>query len=113
RGGIARSAANGVFASGGTRLTLAGCAVTETAFTAVHLAGTCRATLSDCEVSGTAQHGLRVTEHASMNVRDTTVEAAELTGIAVEGGDLTARHCRITKTGTGISLSGEHRPLID
>jgi Holliday junction resolvasome RuvABC ATP-dependent DNA helicase subunit/nitrous oxidase accessory protein NosD len=113
RGGIARSAANGVFASGGTRLTLAGCAVTETAFTAVHLAGTCRATLSDCEVRGTAQHGLRVTEHASMNVRDTTVEAAELTGIAVEGGDLTARHCRITKTGTGISLSGEHRPLID
>jgi Holliday junction resolvasome RuvABC ATP-dependent DNA helicase subunit len=113
RGAIARSAANGVFASGGTRLTLVDCTVTETAFTAVHLAGSCRAAISDSEVRGTAQHGLRVTEHALLNVRDTTVEAAELTGIVVESGDLAAHRCRITKTGTGISLSGEHRPLID
>jgi len=29
----------------------------------------------------------------------------------MDGGDMSARGCRITKAGTGISLSSEHRPL--
>ncbi|MDH6109455.1 nitrous oxidase accessory protein NosD/Holliday junction resolvasome RuvABC ATP-dependent DNA helicase subunit [Kitasatospora sp. MAP12-15] len=113
RTALTRAAANGVFTACTARLALHGCTITDTAFTAVHLAGSAHATLRDCEVRGTPQHGLRVTEHALLDAQDTTVEAAELTGITVEGGDLTARRCRISRTGTGISLTGEHRPLID
>ncbi|MFI7102506.1 right-handed parallel beta-helix repeat-containing protein [Streptomyces sp. NPDC050161] len=112
-GGLARSRANGVFVTDEARLTLTECAVTDSAFTAVHLAGSARATVRDCELRGTPQHGVRVTERALLTLTGTRVEAAELTGIAVDGGDLTARRCRVVDAGTGVSLSTEHRPLLD
>ncbi|GAA2745998.1 right-handed parallel beta-helix repeat-containing protein [Kitasatospora cinereorecta] len=110
---LARAGANGVFANGATRLTLTGCTVADTAFTAIHLAGDCRAEIRDCEVARTPQHGVRVTERALLELADSRVESAELTGIDVDGGDLTARRCRVERSGTGISLSGPHRPLLD
>ncbi|MFE7122125.1 right-handed parallel beta-helix repeat-containing protein, partial [Streptomyces sp. NPDC057654] len=112
-GGIARSRANGVFATDESRLTLVDCAVTDSAFTAVHLAGSARATVRGCELRGTAQHGARVTERALLTLSDSRISAADLTGLAVDGGDLTAHGCRVTGAGTGISLTTEHRPLID
>ncbi|WP_399082466.1 right-handed parallel beta-helix repeat-containing protein [Streptomyces sp. BBFR2] len=112
-GALARSRANGVFATDEARLTLLDCAITDSAFTALHLAGSARATVRDGELRGTPQHGARVTERALLTLTGTRVESAELSGIAVDGGDLTARRCRVTDAGTGISLTSAHRPLLD
>ncbi|GAA1069357.1 right-handed parallel beta-helix repeat-containing protein [Kitasatospora nipponensis] len=110
---LQRCAANGVFASGESSVELTGCTVADTGFTAVHLAGAARARIEDCTVRGTPQHGLRVTEGALLDLLDSSVEGAALSGIAVEGGDLTARRCTVTGCGTGIALSGPHRPLVE
>jgi Holliday junction resolvasome RuvABC ATP-dependent DNA helicase subunit len=113
RSSVQRAAANGVFASGGTSLLLADCTLTETEFTTVHLAGTARAELTGCTLRDTPQHGARVTERALLQVSDTAVERAALSGITVEDGDLTARRVRVTGCGTGFALSGPHRPLVE
>jgi hypothetical protein len=113
RCGFARAGANGVYAYDEARLTLEGCAVTDAAYTAVHIGGTGRVTVRGCEIRGTPEHGLRVADQAMLTAENTTIDGAGLAGLAADSGDLAARACRITKAGTGIILSTEHRPLID
>jgi hypothetical protein len=48
-----------------------------------------------------------------ITVEDTAIEDVGLAGLCVEGADLAARRCRITKAATGISLATGHRPLLD
>jgi hypothetical protein len=108
-----RAGANGVYASGKARLTLDGCAVAESAYTAVHVGDTSRVVVRDSELRGTPEHGIRVADQGVLSADNTNIDGAGLSGIAVDGGDLAARGCRITKAATGISLATEHRPLID
>ena len=108
-----RSGANGVHVLERASLTLENCSVTEAAYTAVRASGAGRMTVRDCEIRDTPEHGLLAVEQAVLTVEDTTVDGAGLSGIAVDGGDVSARGCRITKTATGISLTAPgHRPLI-
>lgn len=110
---FARSGANGVHVLERASLTLEGSSVTESAYTAVRASGTGRMTVRDCEIRDTPEHGLLAAEHAVLSVETTTVDGAGLSGIVVDGADASVRGCRVTKTGTGISLSGAgHRPLI-
>ncbi len=113
RCGFARAGANGVYACDEARLTLEGCAVTDAAYTAVHIGGTGRVAVRGCEIRGTPEHGLRVADQAMLTAENTTIDGAGLAGLAADSGDLAARGCRITKAGTGITLSTEHRPLVD
>jgi Right handed beta helix region/AAA lid domain/ATPase family associated with various cellular activities (AAA) len=113
RCGFVRAGANGVYADDKAQLTLEGCAVTDAAYTAVHIGGTGRVTVRDCEIRGTPEHGLRVADQAVLTAENTTIDGAGLAGLAADSGDLAARGCRITKAATGISLSTEHRPLVD
>jgi hypothetical protein len=112
-GSVHRSAANGVYVGESARLTLTGCEVGDTAFTAVHATGDGRLTVRDCRLRGTREHGLHATGDAVVTVTDTAIEDAGQSGLAVDGADLAARGCRIAEVGTGISLSTEHRPLIE
>ena len=112
-GGFARSRANGVFAADSAHLALDGCNVTEAAFTAIHVGDSSRVTARRCTVRGTPEHGARVIDHAVLAMTDTTIDDVGLCGIEAEGGDLTAHGCKITKAGTGIALTTDHRPLID
>lgn len=107
-----RSGANGVYASEAAHLTVTGSTVTGAAYTAVHAGGTSRLTIRDCEIRGTAEHGLRVTDQAMLTAEDVRIDDARLCGLTADGGDLTARGCRIGNAGTGISIATEHRPLI-
>jgi hypothetical protein len=113
RSAFIRVAANGVYAGGNAQVALSGCSVTDTGYTAVHVGGSGRMTVRDCEIKNAAEHGLRVTDQAVLSVENTTVEAANLSGLAADGGDFAARGCRITGSGTGISLVTGHRPLIE
>lgn len=113
RGTFARAAANGVYVSDQARASLIRCTVSDTAYTAVHAGGSSRMTVRECEVRTTPEHGLRCTEQAVLTIEDTRVEGAALSGLDVDGGDLSARGCTVTNAGTGISLSTEHRPLVD
>ncbi|MEU9407520.1 right-handed parallel beta-helix repeat-containing protein [Streptomyces sp. NPDC048281] len=112
RSTFTRLGTNGVFAAETARVSIVGCTLSNAAYSAVHAGGSCRVELRDCAVTGTPEHGLRCTGEALLTVRDTTVEETGLSGIDVEGGDLSVRGCRITRAGTGISLTTEHRPLI-
>ncbi|MFE9453530.1 right-handed parallel beta-helix repeat-containing protein [Streptomyces sp. NPDC006739] len=112
-GAFTRSGANGVYAADTSRVTLVDCAVTVSAYTGVHAGDGSRVTLSDCRVQGTPEHGLRSVEQALLTLTDTKIDDSELCGIEVDGGDLSARGCRITKAATGIGLRTEHRPLVD
>ncbi|OON76174.1 right-handed parallel beta-helix repeat-containing protein [Streptomyces tsukubensis] len=112
-GAFVRAGANGVYTSETTRVTLVGCAVTEAAYTAVHVGGSGRLTVRDSEIRGTPEHGLRVTEQAVLTVENTSVEDTGLCALMADGGDLTARGCRIGRAETGIGLTTEHRPLIE
>ncbi|MBY8886971.1 right-handed parallel beta-helix repeat-containing protein [Streptomyces sp. PTM05] len=112
-GGFIRSAANGVFAAETARLSLTDCAVTNSAYTAVHACDNSTVTVTGCEVRGTPEHGLRAMDRSLLTVVRTTIDDAGLCGIEVDGGDLAARACKITKAATGISLTTEHRPLIE
>ena len=113
RSAFTRVAANGVYTGGNAEVALSGCTVTDTGYTAIHIGGSGRMTVRDCEIKNAAEHGLRVTNQAVLSVENTTVEAAKLSGLAADGGDFTARGCRITASGTGISLVTGHRPLIE
>ena len=108
-----RAGANGVYAAGEARLTLVECTVTDTKFTAVHVDGSSRTTVRDCEIRDTPEQGLRCAGEALLTVENTSVEDAVLCGLAVDGGDMSARGCRFTRTGTGISLATGHRPLVE
>jgi hypothetical protein len=112
-GAFTRSGANGVYAADSSQLTLVDCAVTVSAFTGVHAGDGSRVTLRDSRVQGTPEHGLRSVDRAMLTLTDTKIDDAELCGIEVDGGDLSARGCRITKATTGIGLRTEHRPLVD
>ncbi|MEV6536984.1 right-handed parallel beta-helix repeat-containing protein, partial [Streptomyces sp. NPDC051639] len=112
-GAVLRASANGVFVGESARLTLTGCEIGDTAFTAVHAGGRCAVTIRDCALHGSREHGVRAAEDVVLTVTDTTIEDAELCGLTVDGADMSARRCRITNVRTGISLSTEHRPLID
>ena len=112
-GAFTRSGANGVYAADSSRLTLVDCAVTVSAFTGVHAGDGSRVTLRDSRVQGTPEHGLRSVDQAMLTLTDTKIDDTELCGIEVDGGDLSARGCRITKAATGISLRTQHRPLVD
>jgi ATPase family associated with various cellular activities (AAA)/AAA lid domain/Right handed beta helix region len=112
-GTIKRAGANGAYVGESARLVLNATAVSDAAYTAVHAGGTSRLTVRGCELRGTPEHGLRGTEQTLITVEDTTIEDAGLSGLAVDGGDLSARRCRIGGVGTGISLDTEHRPLVD
>ncbi|WP_329138387.1 right-handed parallel beta-helix repeat-containing protein [Streptomyces sp. NBC_01476] len=112
-GGFARSGANGVYVSDAAELTLVGCAVTDATYTAVHAGGTSRVTLRDSQVRGTPEHGLHITGDALMTLTGVEIGDAALCGISVDGGDLAARNCIISKVATGVRLSTDHRPLID
>ncbi|MYS19081.1 Right handed beta helix region [Streptomyces sp. DvalAA-14] len=113
RGTFVRAGGNGVYVADTARVLLTGCAVTESAYTAVHVGGASRTTVRACRISGTPEHGLRVTDQAVLTARDTTVEDAGLSALVADGGDLAATGCRISRAGTGISLSTVHRPLIE
>ena len=112
-GAFTRSGANGVYAADSSQLTLVDCAVTVSAFTGVHAGDGSRVTLRDSRVQGTPEHGLRSVDQAMLTLTDTKIDDTELCGIEVDGGDLSARGCRITKAATGISLRTQHRPLVD
>ncbi|MEU9151740.1 right-handed parallel beta-helix repeat-containing protein [Streptomyces sp. NPDC048417] len=112
-GAFTRSGANGVYAADTSRLSLVDCAVTVSAFTGVHAGDGSRVTLHDSRVQGTPEHGLRSVGQAMLTLTDTKIDSTELCGIEVDGGDLSARGCRITKATTGIALRTEHRPLVD
>ncbi|MGW2963903.1 right-handed parallel beta-helix repeat-containing protein [Streptomyces sp. NPDC001220] len=112
-GAFTRSGANGVYASDTAHLTLTDCAVTVSAYTGVHAGDGSRVTLHDSRVQGTPEHGLRSVGQALLTLTDTKIDDTELCGIEVDGGDLSARGCRITKAATGIGLRTEHRPLVD
>jgi Right handed beta helix region/ATPase family associated with various cellular activities (AAA)/AAA lid domain len=113
RGEFIRLGANGIFATGETRVTVTGCTVADTGYSAVYGAGSSRLTVRDTEIRNTAEHGLRVVDQAVLSVENTKVDAAALSGLAADGGDFTARGCRITASGTGISLVTGHRPLVE
>ena len=112
-GAFTRSGANGVYAADSSQLTLVDCAVTVSAFTGVHAGDGSRVTLRDSRVQGTPEHGLRSVDQAMLTLTDTKIDDTELCGIEVDGGDLSARGCRITKAATGISLRTQHLPLVD
>lgn len=112
-GSFVRAGANGVYASEAARVALVECAVTDAAYTAVHAGGSSRVTVHDSEIRGTPEHGLSVTDQAVLTVENTSVEDTGLCALTADGGDLTARGCRIGRAGTGIGLKTEHRPLID
>lgn len=112
-GAFTRSGANGVYAADSSQLTLVDCAVTVSAFTGVHAGDGSRVTLRDSRVQGTPEHGLRSLDQAMLTLTDTKIDDTELCGIEVDGGDLSARGCRITKAATGVSLRTHHRPLLD
>ncbi|MFG3019471.1 right-handed parallel beta-helix repeat-containing protein [Streptomyces sp. NPDC048254] len=112
-GAFTRSGANGVYASDTAHLTLTDCAVTVSAYTGVHAGDGSRVTLHDSRVQGTPEHGLRSVDQALLTLTDTKIDDTGLCGIEVDGGDLSARGCRITKAATGIGLRTERRPLID
>ncbi|MFJ3639687.1 right-handed parallel beta-helix repeat-containing protein [Streptomyces sp. NPDC090108] len=112
-GAVRRASANGVYVCESARLALTGCEVGDTTFTAVHAGGRATVTIRDCGLRGSREHGVRAAEDVLLTVSDTTIEDAGLSGLAVDGADLSARRCRIADVGTGISLSTEHRPLID
>ena len=113
RGAFSRLAANGVYVAENAQVTLSGCKIEDTRFTAVHVGGTSRLTMRDCEIRDTPEHGVRVTGAASLSMEGGSIEAAGLCGLATDGGDLSVRRCRITKAGTGISVVTGHRPLIE
>ncbi len=112
-GGFARSRANGVYAADSAHLVLEGCTVTEAAYTSIHVGDSSRVTLRRCTLRGTPEHGARVIDHAVLALIDTTIDDVGLCGVEAEGGDLTAQRCTITKAGTGVGLTTDHRPLID
>jgi len=111
--GFTRVGLNGVFASGDTKLTIAGSEVDVTGYSAVHLGGTSRTTMRDCEIKNSAEHGLGLVEQASASVERTVVESAALCALVANGGDFTARGCKFAFSGTGISMVTGHRPLIE
>ena len=110
---FARAGANGVYAGESAQVTLAGCTFTDTAHTAVHVGGGGRMTCRGCRIENAGEHGLRVTSQAVLLVENTTVDSAKLCGLTADDGDFTARGVRITASGTGISLTTGHRPLIE
>jgi len=110
---FARAGANGVYAGETAQATLAGCTFTDTAHTAVHVGGGGRMTVWDCRIKNAGEHGLRVTSQAVLLVENTTVDSAKLCGLTADDGDFIARGVRITASGTGISLTTGHRPLIE
>ncbi|MDX3322430.1 right-handed parallel beta-helix repeat-containing protein [Streptomyces sp. ME03-5684b] len=112
RGTFLRLGANGVYAADDARLDLSGSSIDETAYSAVHACGTSRVKVRSCRVNGAREDGLRIAAHALVSVADTTVADAGLAGLAVDGGDMTAVGCRISRSGTGISLDTGHRPLV-
>ncbi|MDD1064155.1 right-handed parallel beta-helix repeat-containing protein [Streptomyces cocklensis] len=112
-GAVHRAGANGVYAADTARLELHATVVDEAAYTAVHAAGTSRLALHGCELRGTPEHGLHGVGDAVVTVEDTVIEDVGLAGLCVDGADLVARRCRITKAATGISLTTGHRPLLD
>ncbi|QFG26967.1 AAA family ATPase [Actinomadura sp. WMMB 499] len=113
RGGtFARTAANGLYATGRADVTLADCDVQDTAYTAVHLADGARATLTDCRIRDTPEYGIRVCERADLAADGTRVRDARLAGVLVEGGDAVLRDCGIEHVRNGIALRTTHRPLV-
>ena len=111
---IVRAGANGAHVLEKASLSLERCSVTDTKFTAVRASGAARLTVRDCEIRDTPEHGLLAVEQAVLTAENTTVEGVGLSGLAVDGGDLAARGCRVAKAGTGISVAGPgHRPLIE
>jgi nitrous oxidase accessory protein NosD len=113
RGEFIRLGANGIFATGQTEVSVTGCTVADSGFSAVHAAGSSRMTVRDTEIRNSAEHGLRVVDQATALIENTKIDAATLSGLAADGGDFTARGCRITASGTGISLVTGHRPLVE
>ncbi|MGW1726756.1 right-handed parallel beta-helix repeat-containing protein [Streptomyces sp. NPDC002306] len=111
-GAFTRSGANGVYASDTAELTLVDCAVTVSAYTGVHAGDGSRVTVRDSRVQGTPEHGLRSVGRALLILTETDIDDTGLCGIEVDGGDLSARGCRITKAATGVSLRTAHRPLV-
>jgi ATPase family associated with various cellular activities (AAA)/Right handed beta helix region/AAA lid domain len=110
---IARAGANAVHAAQSARVDMTGCTVAGAAFTAVHAGGTSRLTLRDCTIGDTPQHGVDVADQATAALWDTAVEGVGLTALAVDGGDLSARGCTVSRAGTGAALTTGHRPLIE
>ncbi|WP_063762436.1 right-handed parallel beta-helix repeat-containing protein [Streptomyces sp. NRRL F-5123] len=113
RGAVHRAGANGVYAADSARLELHATVVGEAAYTAAHAGGTSRLALHGCELRGTPEHGVHGVEDAVVTVEDTVIEDVGLAGLCVDGADLAARRCRITKAATGIALATAHRPLVE
>jgi hypothetical protein len=113
RGEFLRPGANGIYACEMAQLSAAGCTVTNAAYTAVHAGGSSQVTVRDCEIRGTPDHGVKVAERAMLTAENVRIDDAKGSGLAVDGGDLVARGCEISNVDTGISISTEHRPLID
>jgi nitrous oxidase accessory protein NosD len=112
-GSVLRPGGNGVYATGSARLTLDGCEISATAYTAVHLGGTCEGTLTDCRITGSAEHGIRVTGNALLRGTATTVRAARMSGVSVEErGDVVLDRCAIQDTTTGVELRSAHMPVL-
>jgi ATPase family associated with various cellular activities (AAA)/AAA lid domain len=72
-----------------------------------------RVDLAGCAVTGPAQHGIRILGHGVLTARTVRIEGAKQSAIAVEGGELAARGCRVTGSPIGIAVSGPHHPLIE
>lgn len=109
---FARAGANGLYATGESMVTLTGCTVRETAYTAVHLGGSARVSARDCAFGGTPEYGARVTERAELVAERCEVTDAGLTGVSVEGGDAALRDCRVEGDREAVSLLTTHRPLL-
>jgi hypothetical protein len=111
---VAGSGGNGVFAADESAVTLTRCQIQGTAYTAVHLAGSAAAELTDCQVEQTPEHGVRVTGTGMLRISGGQVLGAAMSGVRVEErGDAAVRGAAISETGTGFSISTQHRPLIE
>ncbi|MFI9100832.1 right-handed parallel beta-helix repeat-containing protein [Streptomyces fildesensis] len=109
---FARTGANGLYAVDQADVSLIGCTVRDTAYSALHLGGGARARVRGCTVADSAEYGMRVTERAELLADDCEVTGAELAGVSVEGGDAALRDCRISGTREGVRLRTSHRPLL-
>lgn len=109
---FARAGANGLYATGESMVTLTGCTVRETAYTAVHLGGSARVSARDCAIGGTPEYGARVTERAELVAERCEVTGVGLTGLSVEGGDAALRDCRVEGDREAVRLLTTHRPLL-
>ena len=103
----------GLAAGGRSRVTVEGGSIDRSGTAGVFVTEEGRVDLADCAVTGPAQYGIRILGHGVLTARTVRIEGAKQSGIAVEGGDLAARGCRVTGSPIGIAVSGPHHPLIE